>query len=121
MKYMDNKFKNLDLETIMKIARTRGETKVGSKIVNKETDIDSVQSWMKKIDLKEGGVKVLSNNLYKAYNNWLKDNEGINVNSRMFGRILSKLLHKTKTPKGNAYFCNFNPLESVTNDKEKEK
>ena len=40
---------------------------------------------------------------------------------RKFGRIMSKLLRKTRGKRGQLYLCNKNPIESVANVKKEEK
>lgn len=120
MRFMDNKFKDLDITTIVKIAQTGEDKKVGKVKLHNLKGLDSVKHWMRQIGLSEGGVKVSSTELNSSYNTWASENGALDINIRMFGRIISKLLHKTRSKRGNVYFCNFNPLESVTNEEEKE-
>lgn len=116
----NDKLKNVDINTLMRIAKSANKSS-NKKPVNIENK-DYIFKWVKAISLKEGPVKVLSSNLHKAFQAWVYD-EGydIEISDKKFGRVISELLHKTRSSWGTQYFCNHNPLESVTNvEEEKE-
>lgn len=107
------KFNNIDIYTIMQIAQTgNSPKKIGGYNIRKEEKADIILDWMKDIDLKEGPVKVLSSELYSAFQDWNKTDTKMDI--KMFGRIMSKLLRKVRGNKGQTYFCNKNPKKDVT-------
>lgn len=115
-----DKFKNIDLNTIMKIAQTGNTPKKigGHKQPDQEVN-ESILKWMENVKLSEGPVKVLSSDLYSHYQVWARMYDEPELNVRKFGRSISKLLRKTKTREGQMYFCNKDPNnESVANEEE---
>lgn len=118
----NNKFNNIDIDTIMKIAQTgKNPKKVGGNSINTGEDELLILEWMKHEDLKEGPVRVVSSDLHHCFKKWYKETKDKEMNIRKFGRILSKLLRKMRTRQGQMYLCNKNPKDSVTNEKENKK